>query len=418
MKTLFRNIHLYLSLAAGIVIAIVCFTGAVLVFEKEMLQTLYPERYRVQESGERVPLQQLVARLQQHKPQAQVSGVKIYGDAARTVEVAFTEEGREAGKKGNAGKGEGKNHPAAKGDGSAAEAERGAEKGAGAEGGPKKPEGGRGSVAFMNPYTGELIATSAQKSPFFRSMFELHRWLLVREPGKLLVGVSTVFFLFIILTGLVLWWPKTRKVLRQRLTLKWDAGWKRLNHDLHLVLGFYTAIFLFAFAFTGLAWSFEWFNNGIYSLTNSEKEPPRPPRSAPVPGTAPISFDQAYTQARTQLPGAEFYNLQKPKEDSAAFTVQVMPADAAHERATSQLFLDQYSGRVLGTLAFADKNLGQRVRATFYPVHVGSIGGLPGRIIAFISCIAGFTFPITGLILWLNRLKKDRKRKRRQLQTR
>ncbi|MGV3639256.1 MAG: PepSY-associated TM helix domain-containing protein [Adhaeribacter sp.] len=409
MKNFFRNIHLYLSLAAGIVIAIVCFTGATLVFEKEMLQTLYPERYRVADTGQRVPLEQLLARLRQEKPRAQVGGLKIYDEPARTVEVSFTEESPGGGREGQGGKGIGVPDQAAPGNG----------KNPGGKGGPKKPEGGKGgSVAFMNPYTGELIATSSQKSPFFRTMFELHRWLLVREPGKLLVGVSTVFFLFIILTGLVLWWPKTRKVLRQRLTLKWDAGWKRINHDLHLVLGFYTAIFLFAFAFTGLAWSFEWFNNGIYSLTHSEKEPPKPPLSAVVPGGAPISFDQAYAQARNQVPGAEFYQLQQPKEDSAAFTVQIMPADAAHERATTQLFLDQYSGRVLGSLAFEDKNLGQRVRATFYPVHVGSIGGLPGRIIAFISCIAGFTFPITGLILWLNRLRKDRRKKQKQLQAR
>jgi uncharacterized iron-regulated membrane protein len=59
---------------------------------------------------------------------------------------------------------------------------------------------------------------------------------------------------------------------------------------------------------------------------------------------------------------------------------------------------------------FVDKNLGQRVRATFYPVHVGSIAGLPGRIVAFLACVAGVTFPVTGVILWLNRLKKNAKK--------
>jgi uncharacterized iron-regulated membrane protein len=406
MKHFFRDIHLYLSLAAGIIIAIVCFTGASLVFEKEMMQTLYPERYRVTAGETRVPLGQLAASVQQANPGSQVTGLKVYGDPTRTVEVNFTEEKKEdkdpAGKPGK--------------EANLVKSEKGDMPQGGKPGDHKPkggPEGGKGSVAFMNPYTGHLIATSSQKSPFFRTMFELHRWLLVREPGKLIVGVSTTFFLFIILTGLILWWPKTRKILQQRLTLKWNAGWKRINHDLHLVLGFYTGIFLFVFAFTGLAWSFEWFNDGIYTLTNSEKEPPKPPLSVVQAAGAPISFDRAYAQARESMPGAEFYNLNKPKEDSAAFSVQVMPAGAIHERATSQLFLDQYSGRVLGTLAFADKNLGQRVRATFYPVHVGSIGGLPGRVLAFICCVAGFTFPITGLILWLNRLKKDRKKKRK-----
>jgi uncharacterized iron-regulated membrane protein len=411
MKNFFRDIHLYLSLAAGIVIAIVCFTGAALVFEKEMMQTLYPERYQVGAGETRVPLSQLVATVQQAKPGSQISGVKVYGDPTRTVEVNFSEEKKEGkGLEGKPGKEAGL---------------AGSEKGGAHPGGkagdhkPKGgPEGGKGSVAFMNPYSGKLIATSSQKSPFFQTMFELHRWLLVKEPGKLIVGLSTTFFLFIILTGLILWWPKTKKILKQRLTLKWNAGWKRLNHDLHLVIGFYTGIFLFVFAFTGLAWSFEWFNNGIYTLTNSEKEAPKPPLSLVQAGAAPISFDRAYAVAQARVPGAEFYTLNKPKEDSAAFTVQLMPADAIHERATSQVFLDQYSGRVISTLTFADKNLGQQVRGTFYPVHVGSIGGLPGRVLAFICCVAGFTFPVTGLIMWLNRLKKGRNKKRKQLATR
>ena len=408
MKKFFRDIHLYLSLAAGIVIAIVCFTGAALVFEKEMMQTLYPERYRVSPGERRVPLDQLTASLQQAMPGAQVAGVKVYSDPARTVEINFTEE-KNAGQ-GPAGKQGQEARPAGAPKGGAPQSAK-----AGGHKPKGGPEGGKASVAFMDPYSGSLIATSSQKSAFFRTMFEMHRWLLVREPGKLIVGVSTTFFLFIILTGLILWWPKTQRILKQRLTLKWNAGWKRINHDLHLVLGFYTGIFLFIFAFTGLAWSFEWFNNGIYTLTNSKKELPEAPQSRVQAGVGPISFDRALAAAKERMPGAEFYNLNKPQEDSAAFSVQVMPANAIHDRASGQLFLDQYSGKVLGTLLFEEKNLGQRVRGTFYPVHTGSIGGMPGKVLAFICCVAGFTFPITGLIMWLNRLKKERRKKGKQL---
>jgi uncharacterized iron-regulated membrane protein len=49
---------------------------------------------------------------------------------------------------------------------------------------------------------------------------------------------------------------KTKAIFKQRLNIKFAAGWKRINHDLHIVLGFYTAIFLFIFAFTALAWVF------------------------------------------------------------------------------------------------------------------------------------------------------------------
>lgn len=371
MKNFFRNIHLYLGLACGLVIGIVCFTGSMLVFEKELVQSIYPERYKVTPGTERLPVEKLIHTFNQIHPSLQIAGVKIYGNLSRTVELTY-----------NDGKGK-----------------------------DDRPN----SVAFMNPYTGRLVATSSQRNAFFTTIFGLHRWLLVQDgPGKLIVGISTLMFLLILITGIILWWPKNKKMIRQRLTLKWHAGWKRINHDLHIVIGFYTAIFLFVFAFTGLAWSFEWFNDGIYKITNSSKEQPKPPLSVVKEGDLPISFDRAYAVASQQMQGAEFYMINRPHEADGAFTVTIMPRDAIHERATNQLFIDQYSGQKIGQLLFQDKNLGQRVRSTFYPVHVGSIGGLPGRIVAFISCVAGFTFPVTGIILWINRLQKNKKKKRKK----
>jgi uncharacterized iron-regulated membrane protein len=226
--------------------------------------------------------------------------------------------------------------------------------------------------------------------------------------------VSTSIFLFIIITGLILWWPKTSAKLKQHLTVKW-AGWKRINHDLHVVIGFYTAIFLFVFAFTGLAWSFQWFNDGIYWITGTENERAEPPTSE-YQNTSVASFEQIYAAAQEQVADAIYFQINAPKDSLSAFAVTVMPEDAIHERASNQYFFDQYSGQLIGTNLYEDRNLGQRVRSTFYPVHVGSIGGMPGRIVAFLSCVAGFTFPITGTIMWLNRLKKKKRKSRKELE--
>jgi len=393
MKVFFRSIHLYLSLAAGLVIGLVCLTGAALVFEKEFQAALYPERYEVEAGATRVPLEQLVAEVQQKIPGAQITSVKVYDDPARTVELGYAKEEAKQKTGENAGA-------------------SGKEKGKGGHG---KKGGKGGSQAFLNPYTGQITGMSEGRMPFFDTMFSLHRWLLLDDLGKMIVGCSTFLFLFIILTGLILWWPKKMKILKQRLTLKWNAGWKRINHDLHLVIGFYTAVFLFIFAFTGLAWSFEWFNDGIYTLTGTENIRPEPPKSRVQEAGKTISFDKALAMAKDLLPNGEYYALNKPAEAQDAFAVTTMSKDAVHERASDQLFLDQYTGRKIGQNLYQDRNLGQRVRATFYPVHVGSIAGMPGRIIAFLSCIAGFTFPITGLILWINRLKKNRKKARKKV---
>jgi len=419
MKNFFRSIHLYLSLAAGIVIAIVCFTGAVLVFEKELQEAFNKERYYVAPTGTRLPLDALVQRVKKEVPKGKVGAIKVYPDAARTVEVSLfmpekEGEGKRAGEHKEGRPAEGMR--AAGGKANASTGGPGGVGGPGRTGGPGGHGGGRPShTAFVNPYSGQVIELYTYRETFFYKMFALHRWLLGSQDGigKLIVGVSTFIFLFIILTGIVLWWPKTKNVLIQRLKVKLDGGWKRLNHDFHIVLGFYSAIFLFVFAFTGLAWSFKWFNDGIYTVTNSEQKPPAdPPTSNYQDGKAPINFEAAFTNASTKLKEVEFYNISAPKDSAGTYAVNVLPA-GLHEAATDSYYIDQYSGQIIGSSTFSDKSLGQRVRSTFKPVHTGSIFGLPSKIIAFISCVLGVTFPITGTILWLNRLAKKKKKQKK-----
>lgn len=400
MKILFRNVHLYLSLAAGLVIAGLCFTGAVLVFEHELTEAFNPGRYHVTPTGTpRLPLQRLVAAVQARKPKANVTGVKVYADPTRTVEISLAGD-RPAGGPGGPPRERGRAE------------QRGGPQAPTAAG---KPQGGKGSggrggpTLFLNPYTAQVLSEYSYRDSFFFTMFALHRGMVAGAVGKWLVGVSTLFFLFIIGTGLVLWWPASNKIIRQRLTVKWDANWKRLNHDLHIVLGFYAALFLFVFAFTGLAWSFEWFNKSIFALTNSEMQGPEPPQSAVGTGSR-LTFDAAYAVARQQVPGATFYAISLPQEPTDAVRVLTTGPNAAYEGAPDELYLDQHTGQVLGRLAFQDRNLGQRVRRTFKPVHTGAIFGLPSKILALVVCLLGVTFPVTGVIMWLNRLKKEKRR--------
>lgn len=197
--------------------------------------------------------------------------------------------------------------------------------------------------------------------------------------------------------------------LNTRLKLKWDGGWKRLNHDLHIVLGFYSAIFLFIFAFTGLAWSFEWFNKGIYTVTNSPMNAAEPPKSTYVTEAKKIDLDKALAVAKTTYAQAAYYNISMPKDSTGIYSVSVLGTNPVHESATDAVYIDQYSGNVLGTLPFSERSLGARVRSSFKPVHTGSIWGTPSKIIAFITCLLGVTFPITGTIMWWNRTRKKKK---------
>lgn len=371
MKLFFRRIHLYLSLAAGLVILTACLTGAILVFEKDLQMSFYKERYFVNEGNNKLPTVQLTQFVKDSFPLAKINGIKVYEDALRSAEINVSFASKKE---------------------------------------TKPADRQAGYTIFIDPYNGKILEKYNYKETFFYNVFALHRWLLGgnKGAGKYIVGVSTLIFLFVITTGIILWWPKTKKILQQRIKIKSNAGWKRLNHDLHIVFGFYSALFLFIIAFTGLAWSFEWFNKGIYTMTNSPLKNPPPPQSIYISNTKTISFDEALATAKTVYPNADFYSLSMPKDSVEAVTVAVLNKNALHESATDAVYVDQYSGVVLGQLAFEERSLGAKVRSTFKPVHTGSIWDMPSKIIAFIVCLFGVSFPITGTIMWMNRTRKKK----------
>ncbi len=390
MKVFWRRIHLYLGLAAGLVIMVTCLTGAILVFEEELQHASAKERYYVQPTTQRLPLETLITNLKATMPKAKVTGVRVYSDATRTVELSVRPDNKE--------KKEGTKQAETK-------PESGKVKGKGKEA-DKKKEGG-GLRAYANPYTGEIIEVVDNRKTFFFKVMSLHRWLLADDTGKMIVGVSTIIFLFIIITGIILWWPANVRILKQRLKIKTDASFKRVNHDLHLVLGFYSAIFLFVFAFTGLAWSFKWFNDGIYKVTGSPLKNPEPPKSLAVADSVKkIGFDKVLGVISTTQPDVKYYNINAPKEKDEVYMVSVLRNDAAHETATDAYYIDAYSGTVAGKLLFKHRSTGAKVRSTFKPVHTGAIFGTTSKIIALLACLIGFTLPVTGIIMWINRAFK------------
>lgn len=384
MKIFLRNVHLYLALAAGLVIMLSCATGAILVFEDELDHMVNSKRYEVVPGDERLPLEALLKKLRQHNiPKAKLSAVKVFTDPRRSVEFAMVL----SEKKGMAPQ---RDKEAVKGN-------------------EKKAKGGGkpGLFVYINPYTGQVLDVYNKRESFFFKVEMLHRFLLGGQNsiGKTIIGLSTLSFLIITLTGIVLWWPKNKKILIQRLKFKTDGSFKRLNHDLHIVTGFYTSLFLLVIIFTGLVMAFNWVNKGIFTLTGSSMESPEPPSSVYQPGRKAISMAQAIQMI--DLKAVEFYTIRTPKDSAGIYAVNVLPKGSMDNKAETY-FVDQYSGAVIGQLKFADKNLGQRIRSYIKPIHTGELFGMPTKIINFILALVTFSFPITGVIMWLNRIKKRR----------
>jgi uncharacterized iron-regulated membrane protein len=419
MKVFFRRIHLYLALAAGLVFFVQCLTGTVLVFEEEITRALHAERYRVAVpvSQPRLTLAQLISQFQQTNPKAKLLGFKVYADPARTVELTYRDSkakqpGGEMGREGqrpggtqrkaeeHEGRGE-RSGPGAGGRG------RGGEKG--------RPE--RGSTAYLNPYTGQVLGLQKEKQlPVFKFAEDLHRRLLAGEVGKALTGLSAIFILFITATGIVLWWPKTRDMLRGRLRIKWGGSGKRLTHDLHVVLGFYCSLFLFGLALTGVIMSYRWATEGLFTLTNS-----RPTVGLVLPvsaagGAGTVAYDAALRTGQATYRTAQFWRVGAPKDSMAAITVSAPSTLPLRSAGLDTLFVDRSTGAALAQHLYARQTAGTQLRRLTKPLHTGEIGGVWTKTLALVVTLCSLTFPITGVLMWLNRTrKKSRKRRLRTM---
>lgn len=449
MKILFRRVHLYLALAAGLVFFVQCLSGTLLVFEEEITHALHPERYTVAVAAgqPRLTLTELGSRFQQANPKNKILGYKVYADPARTVELSYKDPkarpeggpGRERGAGSREqGRRDGGNEPGGPEEGRMRHHDnpdgggRGEGRMAGGQGrpdGPGGPGGGpggpsgrgkgrpeRGSTAFLNPYTGQVVALQTQQQlPFFKFAEDLHRRLLAGEVGKALTGLSALFILVITATGIVLWWPKTRQMLTGRLRVKWDASAKRINHDLHIVLGFYCSLFLFGLALTGVIMSYRWATESLFTLTGSRPTAPlaAPPSAAPGSPRA-VAYDAALRAGQQTYPGAEFWRVGTPKDSAAAVPVSAPSTLPLRSLGLDTVFVDRTSGAVLGQHRYARQTAGAQLRRLTKPLHTGEIGGIWTKLLALVVTLCSLTFPITGIILWLNRTRKQKSKDSRR----
>ena len=108
---------------------------------------------------------------------------------------------------------------------------------------------------------------------FFRETLRLHRWLLdapakkgERTAGKEIVGYATLGMTVVLLSGLVLWWPRNKRVLQNRLSVSTKKGTRRFLYDAHVSLGFYATVLLLVMCLTGLVWSFTWWREAFWAI--------------------------------------------------------------------------------------------------------------------------------------------------------
>lgn len=397
MRKIFRNIHLWLSVPFGILITLICFSGAALVFEKEVMELCHRELYFVKKvEAAPLPMEQLMTKVAATLPDSvSVTGVNISSDPERAYQVTLS-----------------------------------------------KP---RRASMYVDQYTGEIMG-KYERAPFFNFMFRMHRWLLdsMKQDGgifwgKMIVGTSTLMFVFVLISGVVVWWPRTRKALKNSLKIVANKGWRRFWYDLHVAGGMYALVFLLAMALTGLTWSFQWYRTGFYKTFGVEVQPSMGHGNAAANATAKGGKREESPEGRSGRPGnrgekpegrgeysesregrkrSPYTNWQQVYEqlaeanpDYKLISVSDGSASVALPRFGNQRGTDRYkfnprNGEITETTLYKDLDNSGKIRGWIYSVHVGSWGGMLTRILTFIAALVGASLPLTGYYLWIRRLMK------------
>jgi len=275
-------------------------------------------------------------------------------------------------------------------------------------------------VAYVNPYTGKVLRTYDEKNGFFSIVKSIHwSFLLKQDWGKYVVGIPVIIFVIMLISGIILWWPKNKSARKQRFSFKWKniKNWKRKNYDLHNILGFYSSIFALIFSITGLFYAFFVVQAMIYFVFSGGNtvypDFSHITTKAPIEQRNETTLDKVIHTVQAKYPNSFGFaiDLGHPHMDDHEhpnFSVFVKHLSYSYHKNSSLIF-DENSGELLHTYNHEDKNFGEKTVAANYDIHVGSILGLPTKIIAFIVSLICASLPVTGFLIWWGRRKKTKK---------
>lgn len=368
LKKLIGKVHLWLGLASGLVVFIIAVTGCIYAFQEEISDLTQSYRF-VEKRDQPVLSPSVIGEIAQKQlPGKHPHGVG-YDSRGRAATVSFYNADPEYY-----------------------------------------------YIVYINQYTGEVLKVKDMSKDFFRFILDGHFYLwLPNEIGQPIVAWSTVVFVAMMISGMILWWPRNKAARKQRFSIKWNAKWKRVNYDMHNVLGFYMTWVAIILAITGLVWGFQWFAKTLYVVTGGEKTyefyEPLSKDKAVAQYTTSTAVDKLYEKIRAEEANAKFIEVHFPSSDSSGIEVAINPDPGTYWKADYRYF-DQYSLKELSVThiygRFKDAKVADKIARMNYDIHTGAVLGLPGKILMFFASLIAASLPVTGFLIWYGRKKKKK----------
>lgn len=365
MRPISHKIHLFLSIPFGLLVTLICATGAMLALQDDIIRFLNLDYYYVEHKGTKPhDLDVIVKKVMDTVPDSiRIAGVEISADPRCSYRVKLSDADK--------------------------------------------------STVFVDQYTTEILGTRGE-TRFFAKVKQLHRTLLDSRPtagtlfhGKYITGITAIAFIAIIITGLAMWLPARHQSIRKTLCHPMRSGWRRVNKVLHGTTGTFASIFLLTMALTGLTWSFQWYKIAFYNLFGATASVQNHPAHIDVLPDDPRLSEEilhGWKHAFKHLEAAE----------NGYDVVALSPHEAfgyylsnGNTKARDYYLFDN-NGEIKNTKYYRDAKPDTKLRGWIYSVHTGSFGGIVTRIIWALAALTGALLPIGGYIIWWRRITRRR----------
>ncbi len=385
LRKLFFWFHLTIALVAGLVILVMCVTGALLTYERQLVA--WTERdFRSSPAAGRAALSvaELESRVVEQVPGLAATGLNLSHAAdAPAVFVA-----------------------------------------------------GRRTL-YVDRYSGYVIgeASDGGLRAVLSSLKAWHRWIGAegtwRPVGKFLSGWANLIFAVIVLTGLYLWLPSTWTWARVRQVLWFRRGvqGKARDFNWHHVVGVWSAVPLLIVILGALPISFPWAGDLLYRLAGDVPPSARPgaptpggPAGGRGPGVRPDALrptpamlaatDVGLAQARATFADWRTISVRWPRSARGHMDVIVDMGSGGQPQHRVAMELDPATGDVETLQAFADQSPGRRLRSLARFAHTGEVLGMLGQTVAGLASAGGALLTWTGFALAWRRLVSWRQRRR------
>lgn len=391
MRKVLFWMHLTAGLTVGVVVLMMSVTGVALMYEKQMMRWADVRSLPTQPQGTApMPVEDLIARVRDQR-RGLPSSVTWRNGAAEPVLMSY----------------------------------------------------GRENVAYVDGATGIVLGEGSKATrKFFHTMTDWHRYVgregEGRAVGKAITGACNLAFLFMVLSGLYLWFPRewTRRRFGAILWFRGGLAGKARDFNWHNVIGFWCLVPLFFIVISGSVISYPWASNLVYTLTGSEAPPlqakggeskkdgakrakkgeGRPAGPAGLFATPPADLplngvNAAFERARAARSHWESITLRLPASNRAPVVLTVDEAGPGRADLRSTVTLRRETGEITVASEYDTFNAGRKARTWLRFAHTGEVYGIVGQTIAGLASLGAVFLVYTGVALSLRRFAAWRRRR-------